>query len=136
MSAPPLLASRKAVVRELANDSVVTSSAVGSRIYGERTQPSTLVWPFIRCDGFVALPDWRITALVHAFSKGPFTDEVHYLAEIITDLFDSAVLDLQNGSRAFVNVVNVRIIPDGAEVDAWHAIVQLSLEVPKDCLEA
>lgn len=137
MSAPPILAARRAIVRTMLADPVLTASAVGTRIYGERTQPSELVWPFVRCDGVVAIPNWRINALVHAFSKGPFTDEVHYLTEIIADLFDAAVLDLQSGDRrAFVNVANARVIRDGAEADAWHGIVTIQLEVPKDCLAA
>lgn len=136
MSAPPLLACRRAVVRTMADDAVLTATAIGDRIYGERTEPKKLIWPFIRCDGFDALPNWQVSGLVHIFSKGPFTDQVHSITEIVTDLFDAAVLDLGNGSRAFVNVDRARVIPDGAEADAWHGIVSLTLNVPKDCLEA
>lgn len=136
MSAPPLLACRQAVVRTMAEDAVLTATTIGDRIYGERTEPKKLRWPFIRCDGFDAIPQWQVSGLVHIFSKGPFADEAHTITEIVAQLFDARSIDLQNGSRAFVNVDRSRIIPDGAEADAWHGIVSLTMNVPKDCLEA
>ena len=136
MSAPPILKARQAVVAFLNSNAAVTATAIGSKIYGERPPAKGLIWPFIRCDSFDALPGWQIGGLIHVFSKGPFSDEAAEITEIIAKAIDSASLDLEDGRKIWITVDRMRVIPDGAEQDAWHGICQITASAPKDCGEA
>lgn len=134
MRAPPILATRRAVVRHLKADAILTATAVGDRIYGERPPASGLLWPFVRCDGFDALPGWRVAGLIHIFSKGPFSDEAAQIIEVIADSVGDQTLDLQNGYKAFIGIERVRVIPDGGEQDAWHGFAAITASIPRDCV--
>lgn len=135
MRSPPILATRRAVVSYLKADAILTATAVGNRIYGERPPAKGLRWPFMRCDGFDALPQWQIGGLVHVFSKGPFSDEASAIIEIAADVLGDQTIDLENGFKAFIAINRVRVIPDGGEQDAWHGFAQITASIPRDCAE-
>jgi hypothetical protein len=135
MSAPPILALRRAIVAHLKADIALTALLPSARIFGERSTEGS--WPFSRIGELEAVPGHEIGGAIHVFSKGDFTDEVAAILERIGTSLDDQVLYLGDepfeGPKANVTLVRTRIIPDGAEQSAWHGIATISATVPKDC---
>jgi hypothetical protein len=130
MAVAPILALRRAIVTHLRADSTVTSSAVGTRIYGERS-PETPTWPFVRYGVSEADPGFDITLPLHVFSKDPYTDDVDAIAEAIAASLDDTVLSLGDGRKAYLTWSGTRV--QASTPDEWHAIVSVRASVPRDC---
>lgn len=96
-----------------------------------------MVWPFVRYGQTdVGQVDGRLP--IHAFSKpqGGFTDEVAEIAAAIVAALDGKRLILSDGRKATLTWPEsggTQIIPDGAEADAWHAIVRFDVAIPRSC---
>jgi hypothetical protein len=132
MSVAPILGLRRAIVTHLRADTAVTSTAVGSRIYGEKV-PAQPTWPFVRYGVSDAQPGFDISVPIHIFSKDDFTDDVNGIAERIGNSLDDKVLTLGDGRRAFPVWAGVRLAGDADEASAWHSTVLFDVRVPRDC---
>lgn len=129
MSVAPVLAVRRAIVTHLRADSTVTSTAVGTRIYGERS-PAQPTWPFVRYGVSDALPGHEITASLHIYSKADYTDDVNAIAEAIGNSLDDKVLDLGGDDKAYLSWAGQQLVGDSEE---WHAVVTISARIPREC---
>lgn len=128
---PPILNLRRAIVTHLRADTSVTSTAVGSRIYGERIADNP-TWPFVRYGVSDAVGD-TITVPLHVFSKDDFTDDVNAIAEAIAVSLDEKVLTLGDGRKAYLSWASQNVMGDAEEASAWHAVVTISARVPQGC---
>lgn len=99
------------------------------------------IWPFIRMDGTQSLPQGRgctaraeVTLQLHSFAK-PRYDGANRMVMTARDhagAINTAVVEAIHG-HAFVTagrryrflVRASRLLPDGAEADAWHGIASL-----------
>lgn len=137
MASDPTLLARKAIVTHLRDDTVVTSTPVGSRIYGERT-PAVLIWPFTR----YGQTDFGHTSgriPLHTFSKSKHTDEVASIMAAIVESLGGKTLTLDDGRKmrlTYPDAGGSQIIADGAEADAWHGIVRLDAVIARECAAA
>lgn len=134
MSAPPILYFRRKVVARLKADSVVTALLPAGRIFGERSDPST-AWPFSRCGEFEGERGYAVRGNIHVFSKADFTDEVNQIVEVIATSLDGAVIELEDGRKANVDLERTRILADPVEQSAWHGIVSIVATIARDCAE-
>lgn len=134
MASDPTLLVRQATVAHLRADTSVTTTAVGTRIYGERS-PSELAWPFVRY-GVSAFGQVRGVVTLHAFSKAQYTDEVAaIMAAIVASLGDNP-LTLDDGRKldlVYPEEGGSQIIGDPAEADAWHGIVRFEGYIMREC---
>ena len=102
-------------------------------------------WPFIRLDGFQAIPAGRgctarseVTFMAHSFAK-PRRDGSGAIVETARDYagrVNGAVVEaLQahayevEGRRYRFTVRSSRLMPDGEEADAWHGIASVLARV-------
>jgi len=134
MSAAPKLATRRALVTFLKADAPLIAVLPAARIFGEKAA-SNVQWPYLRLDEFESGQDpiHIINCNVHLHSKADFSDEINQLCELAEEALDGAVLTLEDGSRANVDVNSSRILRDGAERSWWHGIISIEVRVPKDC---
>lgn len=128
MSVAPILGLRRAIVTHLRADSTVTSTAVGTRIHGEKA-PTTPTWPFVRYGVSEASGD-EISVPLHVFSKDDFTDDVNAIAEAIGNSLDEITLTLGDSRKAYLSWAGVTVMGDPEEQSAWHAVVTISAKVP------
>lgn len=122
---------REAAVTRLKATGGLTALVPEARVYGMRTL-GTLTWPFTRYgspDAGAAGQGSEIDFTVHAFSKQAFEDECANICANIVEGLDGAVLTLTGGEKAHVSWRRTQIIPDAAEANAWHGIVQLRARV-------
>ena len=134
MSAAPVLETRRKVVAALRADSGLLALVPAAQIFGEKSQSSS--WPFLRCSEFEGEPLFRVIGNVHAFSRTAFADEAHQLIEAAGNALDGAVLVLADGRKAHVRVTSSRMLADPEESTAWHGILSIAAEIPKDCTGA
>lgn len=130
MSVAPILGLRQAIVTHLRADTNVTSTSVGTRIYGEKS-PANLTWPFARYGTSDAVPGHEIEAPIHVFSKAEFTDDVNAITEAISASLDGAVLTLADNRKAYLRWTGTRVVPN--EAAEWHAIIGFRATVPREC---
>lgn len=132
MSVAPILQTREALVVFLKSQATVTAILPADQIFGERSNAGA--WPFSRMGEFEGIrPRHGVRGNVHVFSKEEFTNEVNRIVERIGDVLDGAVLGLEDGRQAYVDVVSTRILPDPEEQSAWHGILAIEVTIPKDC---
>jgi len=131
MSVAPILGLRRAIVTHLRADSTVTTTAVDSRIYGERA-PAEPQWPFVRYGVSDAAGD-LVSVPLHVFSKDDFTDDVNAIAEAIGNSLDERVLTVSEGVKAYLAWQGVQVMGDAEEQSAWHAIVTIQARIPQGC---
>lgn len=122
---------RQAAVTRLKASAGLLELVPDEQVYGMR-QPAQTDWPFTRYGapdagplGAGSLTDFT----VHAFSKDAFEDECARICSAIVDELDGAVLALNGGFKAHVTWKRTQVIPDAAEANAWHGIVQLTARV-------
>lgn len=132
MSVAPILALRKAIVAHLRADTTVTNTAVGQRIYGERT-PAEPQWPFVRYGVSDAVGGFEVNVPLHIFSKADYTDDVNAIAQAIGDSLEGKALTLGDSRKAYLTWAGVRVMEDGAQAGAWHSIVTIAARIPRDC---
>jgi hypothetical protein len=115
---------RKGIVNTLALDAAVTA-IVGTRIYGEES-PAKPMWPFVRYGFVVSVPFrgtcWNgttSTVSVHAFAKGPGTDNVLRLAAAVRACLDQR----QVNDALYIQFTGLQVIRDTEEASAYHAVV-------------
>lgn len=132
MAVAPILALRKAIVAHLRADNSVTSTAMGTRFYGERA-PASPTWPFGRYGVSDAIPGFDINVPLHVFSKADYTDEAAAIGEAIGASLDSLTLTLGDGRTAHLHYRGMQLLPDAAEAAAWHAVVTIGARVARDC---
>ena len=135
MSAPPLRLLRRAIVSALKEDVPLLALLSEDDIHGERV-PADQAWPFIKYGSADASQGYRANVPIHAFSKSEFTDEAWKLIEAIGDALDSATLALEDGSKAYCALAQLRVIPDAQESAAWHGIASISVRLERECGES
>lgn len=137
----PLLSSRRAILKALKNNADIIAIVPAARIYPQ-TAPASPTWPFIKTG---APSDVPITATcvngseliiaVHGFAK-PRTgtggvvletaeDHCSRLAGAIRDALHLRRLPLDEGGYATIRFTNRQLLQDGAEADAYHAVINL-----------
>lgn len=124
------LALRKGILNVLALDAGVTAY-VGARIYGEES-PAKPTWPFLRYGFSTSAPFygacWKgqaVAVTIHAFAKGPGTDDVLNLAHAVRDALDERDVPIvSSGGVLFVQFSGLQVIRDTEEAGAYHAVVQ------------
>lgn len=134
MSSAPVLETRRKVVAALKADAALTALVPGAQIYGPKTD--SRLSPFISCREFESDGTTRVIGNVHAFSRATFDDEAHQILEAASEAINHKVLVLAGGRKAHVLVTGSRMLADPEESTAWHGILALSIEIPKDCGEA
>lgn len=134
MSVAPILALRRAIITHLRADSSVTSTALGTRIYGERA-PAIPTWPFMRYGISDAVPGYEITVPLSIFSKADYTDEAAAIGEAIGASLDSKAMVLGDGRVAHLRYRGMRLLVE-SDGEGWHAIVTIAARVERDCAVA
>lgn len=134
---------RRAVLAHLKADQPLIALVAPGSIYPSRTPP-TPAWPFVRWDGPQSIPidltcvaGATVTFLLHGFAKDRKQGAaVVETAEDHANRIGSALkLALHNrrlpvaGTTARMTVRSARLIQDGAEDDAYHAILSVEARV-------
>lgn len=128
---------RRAVLPTLKADATLTAMVVASSIHPS-TVPAGSPWPFTRFDGANSTPlaDFlrgrEVSFMIHAFAKPRYsgqamTETAEDHAARITSAVNSVLhrnrFTLPGGATFAVRVSSSRLMPDGAEADAYHGIV-------------
>lgn len=132
MANDSILIARRALLREL--EARMTLVAAGS--IHPLGKPA---WPFIRAGSPSSLPiratgidGARLPYTFHAFAKPRYEAEAvvetaeDHCARIASEMasaLDRRLIIMENGRRLRVFWTGTRLQQDGAEADAWHAIV-------------
>jgi hypothetical protein len=130
---------RRAVLPVMKNDADLTAIVPRAQIY-PKTTPAAPAWPFVRYGASTAIP---ITAVcvngedvaftIHAFAKprlsgGTMVETAEDHAERIAGAIKGALHRTRIVTLSDVNIrirmTSKQVIQDGAEADAYHAIVQ------------
>lgn len=134
---------RRAVLAHLKADAALTAIVPAASIYPS-TVPANPVWPFIRFDAPQSLPldgacyaGATVTFLLHAFAKGIKSGSatVEYAEDHASRIASAMKLASHNrrlpvaDATALVRVQSVRLLIDGDEPDAYHAILSCSARV-------
>lgn len=122
------LAIRKETIKRFRSDTALTALVPAQRIYGPQVA-GLPEFPFVRVGEPVTLPlrasgmDGAVAAFsAHAFALGPGEDAAAAIAAALARALDGRVLPLPAGKAVMV-WTRTQILRDGAEADAWHAVV-------------
>lgn len=133
MTMVPFHSVRSAAISALKNDAALTAIVPASRIWPAKT-PDNPTFPFIRLDGFNALPlrfdcsdgGAEITGIAHCFTKiSTSAPDPEERAGVIAGLICEALDALDD-----CHIESAQVIPDSAEPDAWHGVVQFRFDRP------
>jgi hypothetical protein len=130
---------RRAVLPVMKNDVDLTAIVPRAQIY-PKTTPATPAWPFIRYGASTAIPitgscmnGEDIAFTIHAFAR-PLTsggtvietaeDHAERIAGAIKGALHKLRIILPAGITIRIRMTSKQVIQDGAEADAYHAIVQ------------
>lgn len=132
---------RAAVLTHLKGDAAVTAIIPAARLYPSTT-PANVSWPFGRFDGPQSIPldggcyaGSTISFFYHGFAKGTANvetaeDEAMRIAAAFEHSLHNRRLEITSpATTARISVLSARIIMDGAEQSAWHAIVSCSARI-------
>lgn len=126
---------RQAIVTRLKADAGLLTIVPVADVHGERSGANPN-FPFTRYGVAEVLPEkaqcWdgaRVAFPIHAFSKSPFTDEVHGINAAVAASLDGAVLDLDGEAKAHVHWTGSTILPDPTEADVFHGISRFEATV-------
>lgn len=134
---------RRAVLAHMKADAGLTALVPAAAIHPSTT-PADPSWPFTRFDAAQSIPrdgscfaGAELTFLLHAFAKPRYQGEAMVeTAEDHAARIGSAVKVAVHNRRlacadttALVRVRSVRLLIDGDEADAYHAIVSCSAKV-------
>jgi hypothetical protein len=137
---------RRATLAHLKADATLTNLVPPARIYPSTT-PANVLWPFMRFDGPSSLPldgncyaGATVTFLMHAFAKPQMQGAAMVeTAEDYASRIGSAAyttlhrMRLPLGSASIRLLVrSARVIRDGDEADAYHAILSVEARVLAD----
>lgn len=137
---------RRVILSRLKADPGVALLIPAARIYPVTT-PANPIYPFIRYGTSIVAPfrasglaSSAITVAIHAFTKdltnasGAVTmtaeDAAAKMADAIGGALDDATLPLEDGiHKARVTWTGTNLLQDPSEASAWHAVVNLRVEV-------
>ena len=134
---------RRAVLTHLKADQTLIALVAPASIYPSRTPP-TPTWPFVRWDGPQSIPidltcvaGATVTFLLHGFAKDrkQGTAVVETAEDHASRIGSALKLALHNrrlpvaNTTARMTVRSARLIQDGAEADAYHAILSVEARV-------
>jgi hypothetical protein len=134
---------RRSVLAHLKKDAALTALVAPASIYPSRT-PATPAWPFVRWDGPQSIPidlscvaGASVTFLLHGFAKdrkqgAAVVETAEDHAARIGSSLKSAIHNRRipvEGTTARMTVRSARLIQDGDEADAYHAILSVEARV-------
>jgi len=137
---------RRVILPRLKADAGVTALIPAARIY-PATVPANPTFPFIRYGASMVAPfrasgldSSAVTVAIHAFTKditngsGAITmtaeDAAAKMADAIGRAVDDTTLALEGGAgKARVTWTGTNLLQDPDEAGAWHAVVNLRVEV-------
>lgn len=142
MAGDQLRQTEKATISTLKADEGLTAIVSADSI---DPYPEAPDWPFIRLDGSQAIPQGRgctarseVTFLLHAFAKperdisGSIAitarDQAGRISDAVTEALQAHAYEY-DGRRYRYTVRSTRIMMDGAEADAFHAIISVLARV-------
>lgn len=134
---------RRAILAHLKSDADLIALVAPGSIYPSRTPPNP-AWPFVRWDGPQSIPidlscvaGATVTFLLHGFAKDrkQGTAVVETAEDHAARIGSALKLAIHNrrlpvaNTTARIQVRSARLIQDGAEADAYHAILQAEARV-------
>ena len=142
MAGDLLRPTEKAAISALKADEGLTAIVPAASIDPYAEAPD---WPFIRLDGTQAIPQGRgctarsqVTFMLHAFAKPrrdgagskieEARDHAGRISDAITEALQAHAYEYDDRRYNFT-VRSSRIMRDGAEADAWHAVISVMARV-------
>lgn len=135
---------RRAALDHLQSDALATSLVPSTSMFPSTT-PATPPWPFSRMDAFSStaidlscVAGATVTFLLHGFAKPKMQgkamlDTAEDQASRIATAFKLAIhnrrVPIEGGASARLRVLSTRILRDGDEEDAYHAILSVEARV-------
>lgn len=145
MSATDYTVQLRRAILPLLKANTVIASVCGGRVYSE--SPTALpTWPFIRYGATINTPvEWScgdgsdMSVTIHVFDKTPGTDQCGRIVRAVIRALDERTIQLEADADTGLSATAVecyvtqsQIIRDGAEADAHHGIVSVSVVVASD----
>ena len=135
---------RRAVLIHLKADAGAKALIPSANMYPSTT-PATLPWPFSRMDGFNStaidlscVAGATVTFLLHAFAKPKMQgssvvetaeDQASRMATAFKLALHNRRVPLDGGATARLRVLSTRLMQDGDESSAYHAVLSVSARV-------
>lgn len=136
MTLDPSLFVRGKIITALKADSDLTAIVPAARIYPSKS-PTSPTWPFIRVPMLIGTPTpmdggggSAQSGVIHCFTKaGDGVPDAEaqaatinrHIARIVSEIS----VPLDDGEALEVHVRQTQVIPDSAEADAFHGLVQV-----------
>lgn len=139
MAGDAILPVRRAALKALKAATGVTALVPAARIYPGFT-PGEPMFPFIRHGSPSSRPisaacvdGSEVEVTFHAFAKARMASGVEVetgedlcmrIARAVSAALHRRRLELDGGGTARLTRIETRIMPDGSEADAWHAVIR------------
>lgn len=125
----PSLAVRGQIIAALKADAALTAIVPAGRIYPAKS-PASPVWPFIRLGSLTATPlrldcggGAEVSGIVHSFTKASASVPDPEAQAMTIDSHIARIIEAMDDGV----IGNPQVIEDGAEADAYHGLVPVSI---------